>query len=182
MAAIAVGGAIAQGVGQQKQASAQAKFQNTRYKSIASESIRSYQSSLNDMNVRNAQEDTAATQAADANAKQAQATRSRASVLAAAAGTSGNSVNRALADFSRMEYSNELNIWRNRAWQRDAFNRQADALQAQAQGRISSGTPGPVTGPNWAALGIQAAGGVTGAAAYHQQRMDAKGLDFWGRE
>lgn len=82
---------------------------------------------------------------------------------AAEAGVGGNSVDEMLQDFRRQEALAADSIHTNQSFNTQQIISQEEGLRAQAQGRIASSRPGPISGPSAVALGLSIAGSAFSA-------------------
>lgn len=181
MAAVSIAGAAAQHAAQQSQANAAGKYQNKRYNAVSEEALGSYGRDLSQLSLRDQQESVASAQAAGHNRMEADATVGTISNRAAAAGVSGKSVNAAINEFRVIEWENDFNIWRNRAWQSAQIETNKQASRANAQSRISGAAPQPIQQPSSAGLVIAAGSGVMAGINSHVQSLPTGTDSFWTR-
>lgn len=154
---VVVGGASATAgyVGQSQAARRNQRYANDRYNEVSRSAMESYRFTVNQLTLRQSQEEEAAIQQGTSNAIQGR--RAQSSVIAGAggAGVSGNSVDALLDEFNFIESTNASTINRNLRWKNAEIDSQKFAAGTNAQSQINSATPQQFQNPSALALMLQ---------------------------
>lgn len=151
-AAIGTASAVSGYIGQKQQADASNKFMKNRYAQVTAEALKAQNLSYNDINARLQQEDAAYSQQGQTQSVLSIMAKGRASAAAGEAGASGNSVDRLLAEFDRVETANQNILSQNRTWGYEQAQRQMEGIAADTQSRISGAAPQMTAPPSPAQL------------------------------
>jgi hypothetical protein len=152
--ALGAGSAIAGSAAQASAARQQSVFQNTRYTRTAENAMQAYRDGINQLMVRDSQETAAASREAITASRTVGSQRASARTLVNAAGLSGNSVASLMREFDSLAADNELVIDSNLRMKQDQIGQNMKALRVDAQNRINSAEPQPVSGPSPFALAL----------------------------
>ena len=152
--ALGAGSAIA---GQASQASAarqQSVFQNQRYTKTAENAMAAYRDGLSQLMIRDNQEVSAASREATTASRVVRGQRSSARNLVASAGLGGNSVSALMREFDSLDADNQMVIDTNLRDRQQQIQQNMRSLRTDAQNRINSVEPQPVSGPSPFALAL----------------------------
>lgn len=142
-------------LGQKQEADAQQKYQNKVYGETAKAATENYLRTVNSLNTRFQQDTAASSEAAMQNSVQAAQARGTATTAAGEAGVEGNSVQLMLHDFSRIEASNNSNLYTNLQMEQQQIGDEMRSARAQAQSQIAQAAPSPVHQPSLLGAALQ---------------------------
>ncbi len=172
--ALSAAASAAQYKAQSDQAQAQAKYQNTVALQSGQIAQKNYLQQTGAAGAEIMQGSQQVSQQIATNQTRGLQAASTAQAAAADAGVGGNSVDELLQDFRRQEAEASDTLRQNNSFNVSQIQSQEAGLQAQAQGRIASSRPGPITGPSSLALGLSLAG--SGFSSYNQSlRINQRG-------
>lgn len=170
MMGLAIASAAVSYSAQQKQATAQAKYQNEIQQQANDSASESFRQGTSAVGRRLIQNDQQAGQALAENAVNAMQARAHAAVAAGESGVSGVSVDALMGDFSRIEAANNHAITTNKEWATDQAVEQERGMAAEAKSRIAQAMPGPVAFPSAVALGLEIGNaGIQGFDTYQRR-------------
>lgn len=142
-------------MGEKQAAEDQQKYQNKVYSQTAKAATENYLHTLDSLNTRFTQDTSAASETAQQNAVAGAQARGTAATAAGEAGVEGNSVQLLLHDFSRIEATNNANLYSNLLMEQQQMAEEAKSARAQAQSQVAQAAPSPVHQPSFLGAALQ---------------------------
>lgn len=148
MLALSVGSQAAGFIGQSQSASAQARYQASRYAEVTESAVESLRNKIRLTDERAFQESASAARESMEIARQGDRGAGSAAVVSAAGNVGGQTAAELQREYRAIEADNQNALQTSLEWTMTQLGEQVEGFHAEAEGRIASAAPAPVQSPS----------------------------------